>query len=73
MALGFLQQVSSHHLTIWKFVYALKRGQDVQEIHIAKGRTGCYNIKSAMKYRDVNCFKIIHIFPTLVFVFSHLF
>ena len=51
---GFLQQVSSHHPTLWKFLDALKREQDLQDIHIAKLRAGSQTMKSNKKYRDLN-------------------
>ena len=50
---AFLQQVSSHHPTIWKFLDALKREQDLQEITIVKVNSGCQNSKNVKKYRKV--------------------
>ena len=51
---AFLQQMSSHHPTIWKFLDALKREQDLRDIHIAKIRAGSTNMKSSKKYRDLD-------------------
>ena len=54
MAQSFLQQVSSHYPTIWKFLDALKREQRLQDIHIAKLRAGSQTMKSSKKFLDSN-------------------
>ena len=47
---GFMQQVSSYHPTIWKFLDALKREQDLNEINLEKINSGQEFKKTSKKY-----------------------
>ena len=47
---GFMQQVSSYHPTIWKFLSALKREQALSELHLERITSGYEFRKISKKY-----------------------